>query len=89
MQLDNMLLNLYSSKCVEIQCSLNDAPSPVHARQMNDAHIRSIRMLIEICPKTNHQKLISKREKEMGVGRHASHIRTLITTVCPVDGGSE
>ena len=36
---------------IEIQCSLNDAPSPVHAIQMNDAHMQSISMLIETCPK--------------------------------------
>ena len=36
MQLDNMLLNTFSSKCIEIQCGLYDAPSPVHARQMNE-----------------------------------------------------
>ena len=39
---------------IEILCSLYDAPSPVHAQQMNDACMRSIRMLIEICPKTTH-----------------------------------
>ena len=47
-------------------------------RGMN-ANMRSIRMLIETCPKTNHRKLVNKREKEMGVGRHASHTLTLIT----------
>ena len=41
--LDNMLSNTYSSKSIEIQCGLNDAPSPVHARQMNDACMQSIR----------------------------------------------
>ena len=46
-------------------------------------------MLIETCPKTNHRKQLSKREKEMEVGRHASHTRTLITTIGPLDGGSE
>ena len=68
---------------IERQCSLYDAPSPVHGRRMNECKHASIRMLIEICPKTNHCKRISKREKEMGVGRHASHTRTLITTVVP------
>ena len=28
---------------IEIRHSLNDAPSPVHARQMNDANMQSIR----------------------------------------------
>ena len=28
---------------IEIQCSLNDTSSPVHARQMNDARMQSIR----------------------------------------------
>ena len=27
---------------IEIQCSLNDASSPVHAKQMNDANMQSI-----------------------------------------------
>ena len=64
---------------IEIKCSLNDAPSLVHAIRMNDARMQSISMLIETCPKTNHQKLANKREKEMGVRRHALHTRTLIT----------
>ena len=46
---------------------------------MNDANMHSIKMLIEICPKTNHRKQVSKREKEMEIGRHASHTRMLIT----------
>ena len=46
-------------------------------------------MLNEICPKTNHRKRLSKREKEMGVRRHALHTRTLITTIGPFDRGSE
>ena len=37
-------------------------------------------MLIETCPKINHHKVVKKMEKEMGVKRHASHTRTLITT---------
>ena len=56
---------------IEIRCSLNDAPSPVHAIRMNDARMQNISMLIETCPKTNHQKLVNKMEKEMGAGRHA------------------
>ena len=36
---------------IEIQCSLNDAPSPVHAIRMNECKHANIRMLIEICPK--------------------------------------
>ena len=36
---------------IEIQCGLYVAPSPVHARQMNDANMHSIRMLIENDPK--------------------------------------
>mgnify|MGYP003702372437 CR=1 FL=1 len=67
MQLDNMLLNTYSSKCIEIRCGLYDVPSPVHARQMNECKHASIRMLIEIFPKTNHRKLVNKKEKEMGL----------------------
>ena len=59
----------------------------MHARHMNDANMHSIRMLIEICPKTNHRKQLSKREKEIEVGRHASHTRTLITTVGPLAEG--
>ena len=68
---------------IEIRCSLNDAPSLVTTIQMNDAHMQSISMLIETCPKTNQQKHVNKREKEMVVVRHASHTRTLITTVVP------
>ena len=60
----------------------------VHDMMANATHA-SIKMLIEMCPKTNHRKRLSKREKEMGVGRHASHIRTLITTAGPLDEGSE
>ena len=89
MQLDNMLLNTYSNKCIEIQCSKYDAPSPVHVIQMNDANMHSIRMLNEICPKTNHRKRLSKREKEKGVGRHASYTCTLITIMRPLEGGTE
>ena len=44
-------------------------------------------MLNETCPKTNHRKWLSKREKEMEVGRHASHTRTLITQLRPLDEG--
>ena len=46
-------------------------------------------MLIEICPKTNHRKRLSKREKEMGIGRHASHTRTLIITIGSLEGETE
>ena len=64
---------------IEIQCSKYDAPSPVYARHMNDANMHGIRMLIETCPRTNNRKRLSKREKEVEVGRYASHTRTLIT----------
>ena len=40
---------------IEIQCNLNDA------------RMQSISMLIETCPKTNHQKLVNKREKDVGL----------------------
>ena len=43
----------------------------------------------KICPKTNHRKRLSKREKEMGVGRHALHTRTLITIMRPLKGETE
>ena len=56
---------------------------------MNGANMHSIRMLTEICPRTTHRKRISKREKEVGVRRHASHTRTLITIIGPLDGGTE
>ena len=46
-------------------------------------------MLNEICPKTNHRKWLSKREKEMGVERHASHTRTLITPIGSLEGETE
>ena len=46
-------------------------------------------MLNEICPKTNHRKWLSKREKEMGMGRQASHTHTLITTIGPLEGETE
>ena len=71
--LDNMVLYTYSRKYIEMQCSLNDAQSPVHARQMNGCTHASIRILIEICPKTNHQKLISKREKDVGLEDMHTH----------------
>ena len=35
---------------VEIQCSLNDAPNPVQARQMNDANMQSKGMQNKTCP---------------------------------------
>ena len=42
--------------------------------------MQSISMQIETWPTTNQQKQVSKREKEMEVGRHAhTHARTLIT----------
>ena len=56
---------------------------------MNDANMHRIRMLIETCPRTNHRKRLSKRKKEVEVGRHASHTRTLITQLRPLDGGTE
>ena len=62
---------------IEIRCSLNAAPSPVHARQMNDARMQAWGMLIEICPTTNQQKLISKREKEVVLEDMHSHARLL------------
>ena len=72
---------------IEIQCSLYDAPSPVHGRQMNGCKHSSIRMLIEICPKTNHCKLVIKREKEMGVeDMHYTHAHLFTTFALSMDG---
>ena len=86
--LDNMLLDMHPSKCFEIQCSLNDAPSLMHARQMNDARMQSISMLIETCPKTNNQNLVNKREKDVGLEDIHTHTHTYYN-ICPLDGGSE
>ena len=73
---------------IEIQCNLNDAPCSVHAIRMNDARMQSISMLIEICPKTNHQKLVNKREKDVGVEDIHTHTHTYYN-ICPLDEGSE
>ena len=55
-----------------------DASSPVHAIQMSDANMHSIRMLIETYPKTNHCKRLNKREKDVGVeDMHHTHARLL------------
>ena len=43
-------------------------------------------MLNEICPKTNRRKRLCKREKEMGVGRHAPLTRALITQIGSLEG---
>ena len=49
----------------------------------------SISMLIETCPKTNHQKLVSKWEKEVGLeDMHHTHTHTYLQH-CPLGGGSE
>ena len=63
----NATLDTYIQIGIEIKCSLNDAPSPVHAIRMNDARMHSICMLIETCPKTNYQKLVNKRVKDVGL----------------------
>ena len=73
---------------IEIQCSLYDAPSPVHAIRMNDACMQSISMLIETCPKTNHQKLVNEREKDVGLEDIHTHAHTYYN-IYPLDGGFE
>ena len=40
----NNLITCFETRiqiCIEIQCSLNDAPSPVYTRQMNDANMKA------------------------------------------------
>ena len=59
----------------------------VHARRMNECKHASISMLIETCPKTNHQKLVNKREKDVGL--EAIHTHTHPNNICPLDEGSE
>ena len=57
---------------------LYDAPSPVHARQMNDANMHSIRMLIENDPKLTIKSSLVDRKK-MWDWKTFTHSRTLIT----------
>ena len=72
---------------IEIRCSLYDAPSPVHARQMNGCNHASIRMLIETCPKTNHHKLVNKREKDVGLeDMHHTHAHLLQQLALSTEG---
>ena len=68
----NVTIDIRIQRSIEIRCSLNDAPSPVHARQMNDANMQSIRYANQ-----NHRKRLSEREKDVGFEDMHTHAHLL------------
>ena len=67
----NAVSMMHRARCMQDRWMYVNMQSIRMLDRWMDANMQSISMLIETWPKTNQQKQVSKRKKEMEVGRHA------------------